>query len=70
MRRCHWPFLANRFIGDASTMCVHDVEMETASCLIDRISPEDVVVFEPDSLFVARATGYHECACCIGLSIP
>ena len=70
MIRFHSPFNGKRFIGDKKKMVFHDSQYESipaaaGSCQIDRIAPEDVVLFDPDSPAEAIMQGFAPCLECL-----
>ncbi len=70
MLRFHSPFDGKRFIGDKKKMVFHDSQHESfpgniGGCQIDRIAPEDVVAFDPDSPAEAIIQGFAPCMECL-----
>jgi len=69
MFRFHAPFDGRRFIGDNRLKIFHDCLNEPApsrlkGCGIDRIPPEEVRIFDPDSSSEAWRHGFVQCPCC------
>ena len=70
MLRFHTPFDGKRFIGDKKKMVFHDSQYEAipaaaGTCQIDRIAPENVVLFDPDSPAEAIMQGFTPCLECL-----
>jgi hypothetical protein len=70
MIRFHTPFDGKRFIGDKKKMIFHDslhesIQDKAGGCQIDRIAPEEVVAFCPDSLAEAIMQGFAPCLECL-----
>jgi hypothetical protein len=60
---------ASRYLGNTHTTEVHDLKNEQADCQIDEIiRAGHAVTFSPDTLALAHAEGYDNCAYCIGSS--
>jgi hypothetical protein len=70
MIRFHTPFDGKRYVGDKGKMTFHDSYYESrhnphGGCQIDRIPPEDVVTFKPDSPAAAIEQGFAPCQECL-----
>jgi hypothetical protein len=69
-RRTGPPTNGKRFVGNANTDEVHDLDNEQTGaneCQIDEIiRAGHVVTFSPDTLEEAHRQGYDNCAYCIG----
>jgi hypothetical protein len=70
MIRFHTPFDGKRFIGDKKKMVFHDslhesIQDKAGGCQIDRIAPEQVVTFDPDSPAEAILQGLAPCLECL-----
>ncbi len=68
MRRYYPPFNGKRYIGNANTMEVHDLDNEKTECQIDEIKTEHIRTFSPDTLYEAHSHGFDNCYWCIGNS--
>ena len=70
MIRFHTPFDGKRLVGDKGKMIFHDSHYESGptpsgGCRIDRIRPEDVASFDPDSVSTAFEQGFAPCPMCL-----
>ena len=66
MRREGHPVYGKRFLGNADTKVVHDLENEKPQCRINQIIHADLAVtFTPDTLVQARREGYYKNHVCI-----
>lgn len=65
MFRKYGPFYSERFIGDTSTMKVHDVYHEKNECEIDFIDHEHIKTFARDRLKTAEENHFSHCPFCI-----
>ncbi len=64
--RTNTPFNSNRFIGNKIEKVIHDCYLERiAFCKIDKILPEHIITFKPDTLEQAHQEGYKNCRYCI-----
>jgi len=59
--------VGKRYLGDLSTMQVHDLRNQKTACHIDEtIRAGNAVVFASDGLPQTRVEGYRACTYCIG----
>ena len=70
MLRFHAPFDGKRYIGDNRLKIFHDSLYETSSfvssgCAIERIPPEEVRTFTPDTSGEAWRRGFVHCPFCL-----
>ena len=66
MRRDGPPVYGKRFLGNADTKVVHDLDNEKPQCRINEIiHAEHAVTFTPDTLVQARREGYYKSHSCI-----
>jgi hypothetical protein len=65
LRRKYGPFNNERFVGNAKTMEVHDLDGEKSECEIDFMDHEHIITYGRDRLTTFEGLQYNLCPHCI-----